>query len=192
MAYNFKNLADVELLSAMPEEANVLVEVNGKTKRAPNIDVEAKIVGSETLEEVPEGATVLAEVNGEIKRVPSAGLGGAGIKTAIIKDSYYDNALAGVQAAESVEEVTYECINMTFEEAYETMANGEPLGVFGMITTEGSMTIYGILMFAGTAIFGVPCIMAGFAMPYGGDPLGLYWTADGISIESPGSNNPPA
>lgn len=35
MAYNFKNLADVELLDAIPEEANVLVEVNGTTKRAP-------------------------------------------------------------------------------------------------------------------------------------------------------------
>lgn len=77
MAYNFKNLADVELLEAMPEEANVVVEVNGTTKRAPNIDVEAKIVSSETLEEVPEGATVLAEVSGQIKRVPSAGLGGS-------------------------------------------------------------------------------------------------------------------
>ena len=37
MAYNFKNLADVELLNAMPEEANVLVEVNGTTKRAPQV-----------------------------------------------------------------------------------------------------------------------------------------------------------
>lgn len=81
MAYNFKNLADVELLNAMPEEANVVVEVNGTTKRAPQIkpvDEIALIVDSETLEEVPEGATVLAEVNGEIKRVPSAGLGGSG------------------------------------------------------------------------------------------------------------------
>lgn len=76
MAYNFKNLADVELLNAMPEEANVVVEVNGTTKRAPNIDVEAKIVGSETLEELPETGTVLAEVNGEIKRVPSNKVGG--------------------------------------------------------------------------------------------------------------------
>jgi hypothetical protein len=81
MAYNFKNLADVELLNAMPEEANVVVEVNGTTKRAPlpeipEVDVTAELIGSEALEEVPEGATVLAEVNGEIKRVPSAGLGG--------------------------------------------------------------------------------------------------------------------
>lgn len=36
MAYNFKNLADVELLDTMPESANVLVEVDGTTKRAPS------------------------------------------------------------------------------------------------------------------------------------------------------------
>lgn len=80
MAYNFKNLADVELLSAMPEEANVVVEVNGTTKRAPRaeVDITAELISSETLEEVPEGATVFAEVNGEIKRIPSDGLGGSG------------------------------------------------------------------------------------------------------------------
>ena len=76
MAYNFKNLADVELLNVMPEEANVLVEVNGTTKRAPHVDVNAMIVGSETLAELPETGTVLAEVNGAIKRVPSNKVGG--------------------------------------------------------------------------------------------------------------------
>ena len=78
MAYNFKNLADVELLSAMPEEANVLVEVNGKTKRAPQaeVDVEAELASTETLAELPETGTVLAEVNGSIKRVPSNKVGG--------------------------------------------------------------------------------------------------------------------
>ena len=76
MAYNFKNLAEVELLGAMPETANVLVEVDGATKRAPKEDGIGKLVSVEALEEVPENATVLAEVNGEIKRVPGSGLGG--------------------------------------------------------------------------------------------------------------------
>lgn len=76
MAYNFKNLAEVELLGAMPEEANVLVEVDGATKRAPKEDGIGKLVTVEALEEVPENATVLAEVDGEIKRVPGSGLGG--------------------------------------------------------------------------------------------------------------------
>ena len=76
MAYNFKNLAEVELLGAMPEEANVLVEVDGATQRAPKEDGIGKLVTVEALEEVPENATVLAEVDGEIKRVPGSGLGG--------------------------------------------------------------------------------------------------------------------
>ena len=83
MAYNFKNLAEVELLN-----------------------------------EVPEGCTALAEVDGVVKRVPSKGLGGAGgIKTAIIKDSMYDNMIAGGMVPMGTY-VGYECINMTFEEAY--------------------------------------------------------------------------
>ena len=73
MSYNFKSLADVELLSAMPENAKVIVEVDGATRRAPQVN----IATSEMLSEVPEGATVLAEVNGEIKRVPGSELGGS-------------------------------------------------------------------------------------------------------------------
>lgn len=76
MAYNFKNLADVELLDTMPENAKVIVEVDGATKRAPKEDGIDKLVSVEALEEVPEGANVLVEVNGEIKRVPGSGLGG--------------------------------------------------------------------------------------------------------------------
>ena len=122
MAYNFKNLADVELLNAMPEEANVVVEVDGKTKRAPQVQIPepvdeiALIVNSETLEEVPEGATVLAEVNGEIKRVPSDGLGG-GIDTIIF---------SVIEAAtEAIETPTYQTVcNHTLEEVRNLMLAG--------------------------------------------------------------------
>lgn len=122
MAYNFKNLADVELLNAMPEEANVVVEVDGKTKRAPQVQIPepvdeiALIVGSETLEEVPEGATVLAEVNGEIKRVPSDGLGG-GIDTII----FSVNEATGA----AIETPTYQTVcNHTLEEVRNLMLAG--------------------------------------------------------------------
>lgn len=90
MAYNFKNLADVELIDTMPETANVLVEVDGATKRAPQVkpvDEIKKIVTSEALDEVPVGATVLAEVNGEIKRVPGEELGGKGMVVNFTTDS---------------------------------------------------------------------------------------------------------
>lgn len=122
MAYNFKNLADVELLNAMPEEANIVVEVGGKTKRAPQVQIPqpvdeiALIVNSETLEEVPEGATVLAEVNGEIKRVPSNGLGG-GIDAI---------AFSVIEAAtEAIETPTYQTVcNHTLEEVRNLMLAG--------------------------------------------------------------------
>lgn len=134
----------------------------------------------EALTEVPENATVLAEVEGSIKRVPSNGLGGSGgIKTAIIKDSEYNNALAGVMSAASVA-TTYECINMTFEEAYETMASGEPLVVYLMLAGDYIINIQASVYFVGIAAFGVPCIVVGTT-----DIITLFWTADGISIEEP-------
>ena len=122
MAYNFKNLADVELLNAMPEGANIVVEVGGKTKRAPQVQIPepvdeiALIVSSETLEEVPKGATVLAEVNGEIKRVPSDGLGG-GI------DAIVFSVIEAATAA--IETPAYQTVcNHTLEEIRNLMLAG--------------------------------------------------------------------
>ena len=121
MAYNFKNLADVELLNAMPEEANIVVEVDGKTKRAPQVQIPepvdeiALIVNSETLEEVPEGATVLAEVNGKIKRVPSNQVGGI--------DAIIFSVIEATAAA--IETPTYQTVcNHTLEEVHNLMLAG--------------------------------------------------------------------
>lgn len=121
MAYNFKHLADVELLNAMPEEANIVVEVDGKTKRAPQVQIPepvdeiALIVNSQTLEEVPEGATVLAEVNGEIKRVPSNQVGGI--------DTIIFNVIEAATAA--IETPTYQTVcNHTLEEVRNLMLAG--------------------------------------------------------------------
>ena len=137
------------------------------------------------LEEVSETAHVLIEENAEIYRVPKTAVGGAGggIKTAIIRDSRYLNAIAGVSTmASAAPAVTYECINMSFEEAYETMAKGEPLNVVGMLTTSRTLTnMQGIVEFAGTAVFGVPCIAVDF------QSLTLFWTADGLSTSEPSS-----
>lgn len=149
-----------------------------------------KLSEVEALAEVPEGANALIEVNGDIKRVPGSGLGGAtGIKTAIIKDSEYDNVVAGMlnPATPSVAisaGPAYECLNMTFEEAYETMANGEPLSVFGMLTVYNSpVNSYGMAMFYGIATTGSPLISLGFTL--GDVVISLFWTADGISTEPP-------
>lgn len=141
------------------------------------------------LEEASETAHVLIEENGEIYRVPKTAVGGGnvgGIKTAIIRDSRYLNAIAGVSTMASADPaVTYECINMTFEEAYETMAKGEPLNVVGMLTNPDVLAtnMQGSVVFAGTASFGVPCLGIFFGNPN----IMLYWTADGLSTSRPSS-----
>lgn len=137
------------------------------------------------LEEVAETAYVLIEENGEIYRVPKTAVGGAGgIKTAIIRDSGYLNAIAGVSTMLAGPEYTYECINMTFEEAYETMANGEPLSVVGMFTDELAICAPCPVLFGGTTVFGVPCIIIE------GDKT-LFWTADGLSTSGPSNPSRP-
>lgn len=141
------------------------------------------------LEEASETAHVLIEENGEIYRVPKTAVGGGnvgGIKTAIIRDSKYLNVIAGVSTMTShTPAVTYECINMTFEEAYETMANGEPLNVVGMLTDREPANILGMVFFGGTAEFGVPCIVVLFKLT--SNAITLFWTADGLSTSEPSS-----
>ena len=144
------------------------------------------------VEEVKDTSTVLVEIDGEICRAPKTQVGGAGsVKTAIIRDSGYLNAIAGLSTmVADVPAYTYECINMTFEEAYETMLNGEPLMVIGMMTTEGGTCVYGEPTFAGTAMTGAPCILIVFkSFLMDGHTLFLYWTPDGLSTEEPGGVN---
>lgn len=144
-----------------------------------------KLSEVEQIESASDNATVLIEEGGEIKRVPKKEVGGGGaIKTVIIKSSDYDNAIAGVQTMASAEpEITYECINMTFEEAYQTMANGEPLGVVGMLALNVApvCTTLALTTFGGTML-GVPCIGISFMRPQ----IELFWTSDGLSTEEPG------
>ena len=139
----------------------------------------------EALTEVPDGANALVEVNGAIKRVPGSGLGGGGVKTAIIKSSDYDNAIAGVSTlADATPTVTYSCTNMTFEEAHQTMLDGDPLGVVFMDVIKGPTNLSGVSALA-DALSGVPCIML-LATAINGELI-LYWTADGISTAKPSS-----
>lgn len=144
-----------------------------------------KLSEVEALAEVPEGANALIEVNGDIKRVPGSGLGGgAGIKTAIIKCSKYDNMVAGMlnlATPAGAAAPTYECLNMTFEEAYETMANGEPLQIVLMMAVEGAFNINAFVIFLGITM-GTPCIGVMDTIT----KIELFWTADGISTEPPG------
>lgn len=190
MAYNFKSLADVELLNAMPENANVIVEVDGATRRAPQVqpvDEIAQIVSSETLEEVPEGATVLAEVNGEIKRVPSDGLGGG--KALIIKSSDFDNAMAGVATAITDTPAVTFSANMTFDEMMTAFAASELIGGFIFTVNENTSTPSRapiVFMDYDTNSYTMPCMILVAFIDMSSGPAALYWTTDGgISTEAP-------
>ena len=157
MANNFKNLADVELLNAMPEEANMLVEVNGKTKRAPQVkpvDEIALIVKSETLAELPETGTVLAEVNGAIKRVPSNKVGG-------IDAIVFSMAMTAAVGASAEPEPEYVTIcNHTPEEIGELVAAGANCIFMAAMngSSERSVSTFGATG-ANPIVTTSPCIM---------------------------------
>ena len=93
-------------------------------------------------EEVSDNATVLVEENGEIYRAPKTSVGGGagGIKTAIIRQAHYLDVIAGVMPGKTVDP-DYECINMTFEEAYNVLSKGEPLMIVGMLLVDGQFPV---------------------------------------------------
>ena len=139
----------------------------------------------EALSEVPENANALIEVDGSIKRVPGSGLGGAtGIKTAIIRDTEYINYISEISTMASMN--VFECINMTFEEAYETLLNGEPLAVFGMIGWLGApLNLYGSIIPTNFSTYDIevgPTLGIIFISPANGTEVTLLWTSEGIDL----------
>lgn len=138
------------------------------------------------LDKTTENTHVIVEDNGSFKRMSGDKLGG-GVKTAIFRDSEYLNAIAGVQPTATVApDPTLECINMTFEEAYETMAKGEPLMAILQMVVGAATCIVTPVGLAHPTMFGVPCIV----MPLAEYNVVLYWTADGVSFKAPGAGNP--
>lgn len=132
------------------------------------------------MEEVTGNTYALVEENGTLKRVSGSSLGGSSIKTAIIKSSTYDNAISGPPEMDS-EAATYSCINMTFEEAHQTMSNGEPLQAIIMFVSNGIPScVQPTFVSLADAAVGVPTI----AIICVQEPR-FFWTADGISITPP-------
>lgn len=132
------------------------------------------------MEEVTGNTYALVEENGTLKRVSGSSLGGSGIKTAIIKSSTYGNAISGSTEMGN-EATTYSCINMTFEEAYQTMSNGEPLQVIIMTVADGVPSCFqDIIVALADAAVGAPTIGIVTAAE-----LRYFWTADGISDTLP-------
>ena len=132
------------------------------------------------MEEVTGNTYALVEENGTLKRVSGSSLGGSDIKAAIIKSSTYDNAISGPTEMGN-EAATYSCINMTFEEAHQTMANGEPLQVIIMLVADGVPScLQATIVSLADAAVGVPTI-AIICM----QELRYFWTADGLSTTPP-------
>ena len=128
-------------------------------------------------EKVADGSYVLIEENGEIYRVSKAEVGG-GIKTAIIRDSLYEDFLEHMNNPKIMQMVEYECLNMSFEDAYEILGNGEPLAVHGMLGEYGGINMGGVAAYLGEVYFDQPAIGISFLMSDA--ILDLLWTADGI------------
>ena len=135
------------------------------------------------MEEVTDNTYALVEENGTLKRVSGSSLGGSGIKTAIIKSSTYDNVMPCLTTMAS-EPPTYSCINMTFEEAHQTIANGEPLQAIIMDgTPEGHICMPCGVGYLGDAVIGVPTLAIISRNST------LFWTADGISTTASGTDS---
>lgn len=147
------------------------------------------------LEEVPETANAIIEVDGAFQRVPGSMLGGSGIKTAIIKASNYDEVLKMIEsnsgASEvSSDEITYSCLNMTFEEARETFLRGEPMAAVVLMTVGNTavQASYLRIDYVGKLFDGeMPVIVVYRLEP----ECYLFWTPDGISTTQPGSSSTP-
>ncbi len=148
------------------------------------------------VDKAQETANVLIEENGEIKRIAKTQVGGTGFPTAIIKSSDYNYIIGEMQVfpvSENVEVVSeksevetkdlapyeiFECINMTFEEAYETLCNGEILDTIFMYNNNDIPTInHGMVALIPIGMFGEPAI--GLIIHDSVQPL--LWTVNGIS-----------
>lgn len=149
-----------------------------------------KIGDVELLDSVPDTANAVVEVDGAIKRVPGSNLGGGGIPTAIIHIDMGDSGdvassspatLASDGARTSAVIYTATCENMTFEEAAAIMAAHQPLKAMIDITI-GRRYICERAAALDYSVRGDIEAIEIYAVIF--DAV-FYWTADGISTESP-------
>ena len=155
--------------------------------------MEFKKLGEVTLvNEATDVANVLIEENGEVKRVPKTEVGGMGYPTAIIKhidyDNYVNSMLSGAQVGEVVDS-EYECINMTFEEAYDILSEGEFLHAVLMDTNyDYPVANVPLLVGFGGISQGEPSIILSTVYSksaFGTVGVNQYkWTASGIIINN--------
>ena len=152
-----------------------------------------KLTDVEVMEEVSENTMALVEDNGKLKKVPcGAGFGGGnGIATAIIKGNFYSEFLTGISTT-VVENETYTCSNMTFEEARDIILAGDPLDAI-LMRKDTSRGYYFIVhpRINITHLFnGIPCIVFydedHYSDSYDSNYTEYcYWTAEGFQFNDP-------
>lgn len=139
------------------------------------------------VEEVVDTASVLVEMDGEIYRAPKTQVGGAGgLPVAIIEHSAYldfldwvINSSPDVSSFNAESESPYKCTNMTFQEAWDILSNGQPLTVIGLFPEYG---VCNPVMFCcvGPSQSSSGSNEIDIIFPGKVRPETLIWTADGI------------
>lgn len=133
----------------------------------------------EALPEVPENATVLAEVGGSIKRIPGEGLGGSGNNLVIVESSFTD-FYTGLSTAGAMPSCTYTA-NMEFADALAAFRACELTNtVMYANTADGPSCLR-----CDVCDFGAIDCLVIIAYYTSNTYVAIYWTADGISTESP-------
>lgn len=126
------------------------------------------------------GMTIVGFDSGNqiIHLIPAEYLPTTFVPTAVIKSSDYDNALAGVAAVAGVA-VTYECVNMTFEEAYKHVANGGALMVVAMYVQDaGGFPV----IESAQRIINVTAVEGEPTLGTISNVLPLFWKESGITL----------
>lgn len=182
MAYEFKKLSEVDVVTTPANTANVLIEEDGVVKRVAKTAVgetaEAilgKIAAVDAAEEPADDANVLIEESGSLKRVPASSVGG--FKTAIITDNWYDAFLNEATEPPS-EEPIYSCANMTYNEAVAILNAGEFLDVClkVMLIDNGPVLTHGTV---------VPSHKHYNRIVVYTNDLTLFWTPSGFTTQDP-------
>ncbi len=150
MSYTFKNLADIELLTEVPETANKIIEVDGTIKRVPN-------------KEVSGGDSVSMVKTAWIRQIAD-----------------YSSAPSAYSTIIPSYDFPFECVNMTYEEALGCLQNNEPLACFvTSYHYEGSyvytVNTYGTVVLNYDGTIGIHYID-----PIDVSPTYIYWDNEGI------------
>lgn len=155
MSYNFKNLADVDLLESVPEGATVFAEVGGTVKRVPGEGLGGSGSGKNL---IIVGSSFEEYVSSIGSAARAAAMAADAPAVTYSANMSFEDALAAVRACELTGAYLYAVLDFP--------------GCFSCITVEA------------TSDFSVDCL-AFMAYVGPSPSIMLFWTADGISTTEP-------